>query len=106
MAEKRWWERLCATWFKAGAYERAVQEKKAHNFTLALPEHLAEQAGEMMKSRYNLEFLGIGQAVKERELEDRLQVCLPAEFKGRLPTANQLADALRAALPSPKWRVQ
>jgi predicted nuclease of restriction endonuclease-like (RecB) superfamily len=57
---------------KAGAYERAVTEKKTHNFELALPEHLAEQADEMLKSRYNLEFLGIGPAVKERELEDRL----------------------------------
>ncbi len=57
---------------KAGAFERAVKEKKTHNFALALPEHLAEQASEMMKSRYNLEFLGIGQAVKERELEDKL----------------------------------
>ena len=57
---------------KAGAFERAVKEKKTHNFALALPEHLAEQAGEMMKSRYNLEFLAIGRAVKERELEDKL----------------------------------
>jgi predicted nuclease of restriction endonuclease-like (RecB) superfamily len=57
---------------KAGAYERAVTEKKAHNFELALPEHLAEHADEMLKSRYKLEFLGIGLAMKERELEDRL----------------------------------
>jgi predicted nuclease of restriction endonuclease-like (RecB) superfamily len=57
---------------KAGAYERAAKEKKTHNFTLALPEHLAEQADEMLKSRYNLEFLGIAGAMKERELEDRL----------------------------------
>ena len=57
---------------KAGAYERAVTEKKTHNFELALPEHFAEQADEMLKSRYNLEFLGIGRAVKDRELEDRL----------------------------------
>jgi predicted nuclease of restriction endonuclease-like (RecB) superfamily len=49
-----------------------VKEKKTHNFALALPEHLAEQADEMLESRYNLEFLGIAQAVKERELEDRL----------------------------------
>jgi predicted nuclease of restriction endonuclease-like (RecB) superfamily len=49
-----------------------VKEKKTHNFILALPEHLAEQADEMLKSRYNLEFLGIGRAMKERELEDRL----------------------------------
>ncbi len=49
-----------------------MKEKKTHNFALALPEHFAEQAGEMLKSRYNLEFLGIGRAMKERELEDRL----------------------------------
>lgn len=57
---------------KAGAYERAVKEKKTHNFPLALPEHLAEQADEMLKSSYNLEFLGIQKAIWERELEDRL----------------------------------
>jgi predicted nuclease of restriction endonuclease-like (RecB) superfamily len=37
-----------------------------------LPDHLAEQADEAIKSRYNLEFLGISQTVRERELEDRL----------------------------------
>ena len=57
---------------KAQAYERIVLEKKAHNFESALPEYLAEQADEMMKSRYNLEFLGITREVRERELEDRL----------------------------------
>jgi predicted nuclease of restriction endonuclease-like (RecB) superfamily len=35
---------------KAGAYERPLKEKKTHNFELALPEHLAEQADEMPKS--------------------------------------------------------
>lgn len=49
---------------KAGAYQRAVTEKKSYNFALALPEHLAEQADEMMKSRYDLEFLGIGREQK------------------------------------------
>lgn len=57
---------------KAGAYERAVAEKKTHNFPLALPGYLAEQADEALKSSYNLEFLGIRREVKERELEDRL----------------------------------
>ena len=37
-----------------------------------MPEHLAEQAEEALKSSYNLEFLGLGRAVRERELEDRL----------------------------------
>ena len=49
-----------------------MTEKKTHNFPLALPEYLAEQAEEAMKSSYNLEFLGIRREIKERELEDRL----------------------------------
>ena len=71
-AQFGWSRNVLLNQVKAGAYERAVAEKKTHNFGLALPEHLAEQADEMMKSRYNLEFLGINRAVKERELEDRL----------------------------------
>ena len=43
---------------KAKAYERTKAEKKTHNFERALPVHLAEQADEAIKSRYNLEFLG------------------------------------------------
>jgi predicted nuclease of restriction endonuclease-like (RecB) superfamily len=71
-AQLGWSRNVLLNQIKAGAYERAVMEKKTHNFALALPAHFAEQADEMMKSRYNLEFLGIGRAMKERELEDRL----------------------------------
>ena len=67
-----WSRNVLLNQIKAGTFERAVLEKKTHNFPLALPEHLAEQADEMLKSRYNLEFLGIHREVKERELEDRL----------------------------------
>lgn len=67
-----WSRNVLLNQIKAGAYERAVTEKKTHNFDLALPEHLAEQADEMLKSTYNLEFLGIRQAITERALEDRL----------------------------------
>jgi predicted nuclease of restriction endonuclease-like (RecB) superfamily len=67
-----WSRNVLLNQIKAGAYERAVTEKKSHNFPAALPEHLAEQAEEALKSSYNLEFLGIGRAIKERELEDRL----------------------------------
>lgn len=66
-----WSRNVLLNQIKAGAYERAVTEKKAHNFPLALPEYLAEQADEMLKSSYNLEFLGIRRAAKERKLEDR-----------------------------------
>ncbi|MBL9144863.1 MAG: DUF1016 family protein [Verrucomicrobiaceae bacterium] len=67
-----WSRNVLLNQIKAGAYERAVTEKKTHNFDLALPEHFAEQAEEMLKSSYNLEFLGLQRAVRERELEDRL----------------------------------
>ena len=67
-----WSRNVLLNQIKAGAYERAITEKKTHNFDLALPEHLAEQADEMLKSSYNLEFLGIRRAVTERTLEDRL----------------------------------
>jgi predicted nuclease of restriction endonuclease-like (RecB) superfamily len=67
-----WSRNVLLNQIKAGAYERAKTEKKTHNFELALPEHLAEQADEMLKSSYNLEFLGIRRAVTERALEDRL----------------------------------
>ena len=71
-AQFGWSRNVLLHQIKAGAFERAVLEKKSHNFPLALPEYLAEQAEEMMKSSYNLEFLGIRREVKERELENRL----------------------------------
>ena len=54
-----WSRNVLLNQIKASNYERAVTEKKTHNFDLALPEHFAEQADEMLKSRYNLEFLGL-----------------------------------------------
>ena len=71
-AQFGWSRSVMLNQIKGKAYERAVKEKKTHNFELALPEHFAEQANEMLKSRYNLEFLGIARPMKERELEDRL----------------------------------
>ena len=77
-AQFGWSRDVLINQIKANAYERAVKEKKSHNFALALPPPLAGQAEEMLKSRYNLEFLGIGRAVQERELEDRLIDALQA----------------------------
>jgi len=71
-AQCGWSRSVLMNQIKAQAYERAVKEKKSHNFSLALPEHFAEQADEMLKSRYNLEFLGMARPMKERELEERL----------------------------------
>jgi len=67
-----WSRNVLLNQIKAGAHERSLKGGKAHNFPAALPGHLAEQAEEALKSSYNLEFLGLGRAVRERELEDRL----------------------------------
>jgi predicted nuclease of restriction endonuclease-like (RecB) superfamily len=67
-----WSRNVLLNQIKANAYEYAKQNKKLHNFKTALPEYLAEQADESIKSVYNLDFLGITKAVKERELENRL----------------------------------
>ena len=71
-AQGGWTRSVLLNQIKADAYGRSLAKGKAHNFPLALPEHLAEQAEESLKSSYNLEFLGIGRAIKERELEDKL----------------------------------
>lgn len=71
-AQFGWTRKVLLNQIKAGAYERSLADGKAHNFPVALPEHLAEQAEEALKSSYNLEFLGISREIKERELEDRL----------------------------------
>jgi len=96
-AQLGWSRSVLLNQIKAGAYERAAKEKKTHNFALALPEHFAEQADEMLKSSYHLASPNpIGVA------EYQLQARLPAEFKGRLPSAKQLADAVREVLPPKK----
>lgn len=71
-AQFGWSRNVLLNQIKAGAYERSLAEGKTHNFPAVLPEYLAEQAEEALKSSYNLEFLGIHREVKERELEDRL----------------------------------
>ena len=50
--------------FEQNGEDRAEYGVKAHNFPAAVPEHLAEQAEEALRSSYNLEFLGIRRAVK------------------------------------------
>ena len=66
-----WTRNVLLNQIKAGAYEVSLQDK-SHNFKAVLPEYLAEQAEETLKSQYSLEFLGIAQAVHERELERTL----------------------------------
>jgi len=57
---------------KADSYKNAKRLPKHSNFARTLPEHLQEQANEILKSTYNLEMLGLKQPLRERELELRL----------------------------------
>ena len=115
-AQFGWSRNVLLNQIKAGAYERAVIEKKTNNFPLALPEHLAEQAEEVMKSSYSLEFLGIILCAEKDDVEVeyalrskanpigvaayQLQSKLPVALKGKLPTAKQLSDVVRTVLPA------
>lgn len=54
------------------AYERQVKAKKQHNFALALPKHLSEQANYLMKDVYMLDTLGITKPVLEVEIETKI----------------------------------
>jgi predicted nuclease of restriction endonuclease-like (RecB) superfamily len=67
-----WGRDVLLNQIKAKAYERHLLQPKQNNFDKTLPEHLAEQANDMLKSSYSLEFLGINQPVLEVELERRL----------------------------------
>ena len=67
-----WTRSVLLNQIKADAYGRSLAEGKTHNFPVALPDHLAEQAEEVLKSSYNLEFLGIGREIREQELENSL----------------------------------
>lgn len=71
-AQFGWSRKVLLNQIKADAYGRTVAEGKIHNFPAVLPDYLAEQAEETLKSSYNLEFLGIHREVRERELEARL----------------------------------
>lgn len=63
-----WTRNVLLNQIKGGAYEVSLQDK-SHNFAAVLPKYLAEQAEEALKSQYSLEFLGLTQAVHERDLE-------------------------------------
>ena len=126
-----WSRSVLLNQIKAGSYERAITERKSHNFDLALPEHFAEQADEMLKSTFYLNLLnekergrgdkpsiGIILCAEKDDVEVEyalrtkanpigvaayhLQSKLPGELKGKLPTAKQLAGIVRAEMEDAK----
>lgn len=71
-AVKQGWTRnVLLNYIKADAYGQ-IKLLKQHNFATVLPDNLQEQADEILKSRYNLAFLGVEQPLKELEMEKML----------------------------------
>jgi predicted nuclease of restriction endonuclease-like (RecB) superfamily len=70
--ENGWSRDLLLNYIKADDYQLAVSSQKSHNFELTLPDTLSEQADEILKSKYNLGFLGVYKPLKELELEKKL----------------------------------
>lgn len=70
--EAAWSRKVLLNQLKAGAYHAFHTTPKTHNFPKALPEHLSEQAEQMLKSEYSLEFLQINEPLLERQLETKL----------------------------------
>lgn len=70
--EMGWSRNVLIHQIESRAYQRHQLAEKQHNFTAALPEHLAEQADEAMKDVYMLDMLGVEKPLLERELERRM----------------------------------
>lgn len=71
-AANGWSRAVLLNQIKANAFEHFLESPKQHNFEIALPEYLHEQAIESLKSVYSLDFLGIDKPAKERQLENML----------------------------------
>jgi len=67
-----WTRDVLLNYIKAKAFLQESTIEKSHNFNETLPENVANYANELLKSSYNLGFLGVTQTIKERELEKRL----------------------------------
>lgn len=67
-----WSREILLNSIKLDSYHTEQNLPKSHNFHEALPEILATQANEMLRSTYNLGFLGLTQVIREKELEQRL----------------------------------
>lgn len=70
--EMAWTRDILLNYIKAKAFLQESTIEKSHNFAATLPENVANYADEILKSSYNLGFLGVTQSIKERELEKRL----------------------------------
>lgn len=70
--EMAWTRDILLNYIKAKTHLQENNIQKSHNFKETLPEITANYANEILKSSYNLGFLGVTKSIKERELENRL----------------------------------
>lgn len=70
--EMAWTRDILLNYIKAKTHLQENVVQKSHNFKETLPEITANYANELLKSSYNLGFLGATKSLKERELENRL----------------------------------
>jgi predicted nuclease of restriction endonuclease-like (RecB) superfamily len=118
--EMVWTRDVLLNFIKADAYRHSKILPKDHNFDRTLPENMRDQADELLKSTYNLDFLGIAGTVKERELERRLveksgSFCLNWGAVSRLSASSigfcppeksiLLICSFLTAVSSPSWRL-
>jgi len=71
-SENNWSRDILLNFIKADSFKNAKLLPKLHNFEKTLPEDLQQQADEILKSTYNLEFLGLSTPLRELELERKL----------------------------------
>ena len=57
---------------KSNLFQRDIKEDKSTNFDKTMPLEISELAQDIIKSEYNLEFLGVLEDAKERSLENKL----------------------------------
>ncbi|WP_281238957.1 PDDEXK nuclease domain-containing protein [Flavobacterium praedii] len=70
--EMAWTRDILLNYIKAKTHLQENTIEKSHNFKETLSENAANYANEILKSSYNLGFLGVTKSIKERELENRL----------------------------------
>lgn len=70
--EQGWTRSTLIMQIQSQAHERHLLSLKQHNFTQALPQHLAEQADNTLKDIYMLDTLGLTPPVLEAEIESRM----------------------------------
>ena len=63
---------MLLNYIKADDYTVSKALPKSNNFEAALPENIAAQADEIIKSKYNLGFLGVAEKIHELNFEKKL----------------------------------